>query len=122
MCAPLRCTASLGRSSVPRIFLRIRSCSRCRISSFVLTLISSLRRAFPGRSRSPASPPLLSNTGGAAPPPPYPPARSRQRLLGTCCSRLARLLLELLAHVADPLLLVGIRPAQPADLGRHLAD
>src|SRR5262245_14073454 len=34
---------------------------------------------------------------------------------------LARLLLEHLAHVADALLLVGIRLAQAADLRRHLA-
>src|SRR5262245_51306154 len=42
-------------------------------------------------------------------------------LLGSRRPGLAGLLLELLADVADPLLLVGVRTAQPADLGRDLS-
>src|SRR5260221_6411691 len=99
MWAWLRNTARRGRVVVPWIFFRIRSWSRLRTSSFVLTFIAF---SFPGAKHPRRSPSAsLHSAGGPG---------------------LARLLLQDLAHVADPLLLVGIRLAQVVDLRRHLAD
>src|SRR5258706_3757023 len=102
MWAWLRNTARRGRVVVPWIFFRIRSWSRLRTSSFVLTFITFPRRAFPGAKHPRRSPSAsLHSAGGPG---------------------LARLLLQDLPHVADPLLLVGVRLPQVVDLRRHLAD
>src|SRR5258708_1188312 len=102
MWAWLRNTARRGRVVVPWIFFRIRSWSRLRTSSCVLTFITFPRRAFPGAKHPRRSPSASLHSGGG--------------------SGLARLLLQDLAHVADPLLLVGVRLPQVVDLRRHLAD
>src|SRR2546427_178521 len=95
MWAWLRKTARRGRAGVPWIFFRIRSWSRFRTSSLVFTFIHRP----PGM---PAS--FRAGTTGA---------RGRPGL--------ARLLLQDLAQVADPLLLVGVGLPEAADLRRHLA-
>src|SRR5881227_2690329 len=94
----LRNTASRGRAGVPASFLRMRLWIRARMSSLVFMAIP--RRALPRGTH----------------------AARRSPLFRAGCSRLARLLLQHLAHVADALLLVRVRLAQLADLRRHLAD
>src|SRR5262245_38776353 len=95
----LRKTARRGLTGEPWIFFRIRSRIRCRMSSLVLILISS-------------------STG--VPSGPGPEASPCSLLRGSRGSRLARLLLQDLAHVADPLLPVRVGLAAAADLRRHL--
>src|SRR5713101_3248985 len=96
----LRNTASRGRCGVPASFLRIRSWIRVLISSFV----------------------FIDSSAGAASGPHVPKRSPRELLRGRSRrARLARLLLEDLAHVADALLLVRVRLAQAPDLRRHLA-
>src|SRR5512143_935939 len=114
----LRKTASRGRSVVPASFLRMRDRIRARTSSFVLTFIAP-QRAFRGgvpatRPRPPSLEPRIASAT----------ASSVLFLLGSrgpCGPGLARLLLQHLAHVPDPLLLVGVGAAQAANLGGHLA-
>src|SRR5512134_609969 len=102
MCDTLRNTRSRGRSGVPAIRLRCRSPMRTRRSFFVLIFIVSSQSAIGNRqSVNPQS--TIGNP----------------QLLG---ASLPRLLLQHFTGVADALLLVGIRPAQPADVGRDLAD
>src|SRR5512144_1865123 len=102
MWAWLRNTASRGRTGVPASLRRMRARMRSRMSSLVLTFI------------------VLRSTG--VPWPVSPSWRSRSPLLGSAGGAgLAGLLLQDLAHVADPLLLVRVGLAEAADLRRHLA-
>src|SRR6185295_11662007 len=94
---------SRGRTGVPESFLRMRALMRCRMSSLVLTFMAFLFRAFP-----------LALSADGVPGLPLLGSRARR-------ARLAGLLLQDLARVADPLLLVRIGLAQAPDLGRHLA-
>src|SRR3954464_15541062 len=103
MWSTLRNTLSRGRSFVPAIRLRWRSWIRTRRSSFVLIFIVV------SRSGSSRTLPI-----GISPEP--------AAIDGLLRSRLAGLLLQHFAGVADTLLLVRIRLAQAADVRRHLPD
>src|SRR5512136_294228 len=97
----LRNTASLGRSGVPAMRLRMRFRIRFRTSCRVLTFIALTGVPWP-RAAGQASPSSSSLRAGGP--------------------GLAGLLLEDLADVANALLLVRIRLAQTADLRGDLSD
>src|SRR5688572_14826923 len=103
MCATLRYTVNRGRSSPPRTRLRSRYLIRSRRSSFVLILIVVPRADMKVGVVLRADLKVGSYTV-------YPSG-----------PRLANLLLEHLARIADAFLFVRIRFPQPADVRRHLA-
>src|ERR1700690_2263600 len=109
-----RYTFSRGRSVVPAIFSRMRAWMRCRISfRLVCVIMSSLtyqrsRPATPFGFRSFTSFRMIARGSDA----------SQTRSLRSC---LAGLLLQPLVGIAHTLVLVRIRLAQRAHVGRHLA-
>src|SRR5512143_2833482 len=97
MCLALRNTVRRGRSAVPFTFLRMRSLRRSLPTIFMAMVASSLSRE-------------------AA------PRAARYELLLAALARLARLLADALAAVADALAAVRLRRAEAADLRGGLPD
>src|SRR5437762_49450 len=119
MCETLRNTLRRGRSFVPEIRFLRRIAMRTRRSSLVLIFIFYPCAGAPPPAPVPSRPaplgfacsdsPLSATIRRGA----TPPALFRSGLPG--------FLLQHFARVADALLLVGIRFAQPTDIGRHLS-
>src|SRR3954469_1557128 len=110
MCETLRNTRSRGRSVVPEIRFRWRSAIRRRRSLVVLIFIS-LSFQLPATSFQHYLNQLSAGSW-------KPEAGSQMSLR----PRLARLLLQYFAGVADTLLLVRVGLSQAADVGGDLAD
>src|SRR5207237_1820982 len=100
MCDTLRNTRRRGRSAVPLMRFRCLSAIRCRRSLVVLIFINQV----PASSYQPPASSFQLEAG-------------RWRLFR---SGLPGLLLQHFTRIADALLLVGVRLAERADVGRHL--
>src|SRR5512133_1960103 len=97
MCEFVRVTRRRGRSAVPLTLPRTRRWRLARAAAFAFDV--SMLRPAPSFSRPRRAARSLSLLGG-----------------------LTDLAADMLARVADALALVGLRRADLADLGRHLAD
>src|SRR5439155_1537747 len=113
-----RYTLSRGRWEVPRIFLRIRSCTCRRFAFFddcvsIASVLGHITREIPRCARDYASRARASACSGATE---QSEVVEWSRLKSSFRSRFSNLLLQSLARVADTFVLVRIRWTQSAHL------